>query len=77
MAKARAVAARWLALLDMYRSGYIRRGESNFDVSTGYPHGGGGGCSSGDHGDWIIMVIMFESNPEVAANVFRRDGTEM
>ena len=76
MAKARVVAARWLALLSIYRSGYIRRGELNFVVSSGDSHGRGGSCSSGDHGDWITMVVMFESNPDVAANLFRRDGAE-
>jgi hypothetical protein len=58
-AKAIVVATRWLALLSIDRFGDIRRGKSNFDVSNGDPHGGGGSCSSGDHGDRITMVIMF------------------
>ena len=76
MAEARVVAARWLALLSINRSGYLRRGESNFNVAGGDPHGGREGCSSGDHGDRVTVVIVFESNPEVATILFRRDGTE-
>ncbi len=58
MAKARVVAARWLALLNVDRPDDLRRRESDFDVPRGDPHGGRGGGSSGDHGDWISVVVM-------------------
>jgi hypothetical protein len=76
VAEARVVAARWLALLSINRSGDLRRGESNFDIRGGDPHEGGWGYSSGDYGDRITMVIVFEGNSEVVANLIRRDGTE-
>ncbi len=76
MAEARVVAARWLALLGINRSRNFRRGESNFDIPSGDPQGGGWSCTSSDHGDRITMVIVFESNSEVATDLIRRDGTE-
>jgi len=57
--KARVVAVRWLALLGAYRPGDLRRRESDFYVPRGDPHGRRGGYTSGDHGDWIPVVVMF------------------
>ncbi len=60
----------------MNRPSDVRRGESSFYISRGNPHGGRGGCASGDHGDWIAVVIKFKSNSEVVAHLVRRGGTE-
>ncbi len=46
-----------------------------FPVVT-HPHGGRRGCASGDHGDWIAVVVRFQSNPEVVAYLIRRGGAE-
>ena len=59
MAKARGVAARWLALLGVDRPVDLRRRELDFYVPRGDPHGGRGSRSSCDHGDWISMVVIF------------------
>jgi len=59
MTKARVVAALWLASLGVDRLGDLRRRKSDFYVPRGDPHGGREGCSSGDHGDRISVVVMF------------------
>ncbi len=58
-------AAQLLALLVINHSGDFRRGESDFNVPGGEPHGGGGENMFGNHGDWIAVVILGECNAEV------------
>jgi hypothetical protein len=51
-------AARLMALLMVNYPSDFRRGKSNFDVLSSDPRGGGGENSSGDHGDWVYVVIL-------------------
>ena len=58
-AKVRGVVTLWLALLGVDRHGDVRRRESGFYIPRGNPHARRGGCASGDHGDWIAVVVQF------------------